>query len=715
VLRRLSLIVLLVVSLPAVATAGPVADVDSASEPPDRRNAASDPLAVDASADVDSTEAAETITRTTTLRLTPEEPGRYEAVVRYDVPDSVTSLDVTLGSESTVTAADGFERSGSDTWAWTESTDSATLTLSVDANETATGRRAPASGGGDADASAPDAAGVGGPSAQAPGTGSLSIPSASADEGLAFADAGSWALVRLPRLGTSWRWSGTEDVGLAKGTTVDGPGATGGSIAYLGEVRRYEASARGESFQLVVPERAELRESPDAILASLTAASDRLRVGGRSDRVVVFAAPGDVDWGVAGIQYGDDDAWVVADAELSTASNAWLHEYVHTRQGFETTESGAWTVEATAEYYAALLAFEQGRVSYAEFREKLERGGRDRYDDDVLASPSTWSGGANYLKGSLAAGAIDLRMRQATDRSATLQSAFRKLNGYNGTVSNGVFLDAVGDAAGASVRSTASELTRTERTADAWSEGTHGEYFGDLPAVFEYEFGTGALAAAGVVGERSLSGDSIALARGETLAVAVGVRNVGWEAGTYETALAVDGAVVDERAGELAANGSTTETFERTFDEPGTYTVSVADRRIEVRVVEAAEPVVASVDAPDRVAAGEDVQFTVTYRNDAAVPGNVTAPFVVDGEEVAERTVQVPAERQVKRTYTLSLSPGGHEVRVGDASVAVTVEGETDDGADGEPVPDVPTPGFGAAGAAVALVGLGALLARRRR
>ncbi len=647
---------------------------------------------------------AETIRRVVELSLTPDEPGSVRAVVRYDVPSAVTRLEMSVGEDSTVVAADGFEREGDGTYAWTESTSTPTLELRVDANQTSGGRRAVSDG----------ARGLAA-ATRAGGDGTAS------DDGYVFVDAGSWALVQVPRVGTRWRWTGADDVGLEKEAVVDGPGATGGEMAYLGPVERYAADGRDERFELVVPERAELNATPDAVLGSLVAASEALRVDARSESVFVVAAPDDVDWEVAGLQYGEDDAWVLAGSPVESPDSVWLHEYVHTRQAFETSDSGRWVTEATADYYAALLAYEQGLASYGAFREQLARGQRDRYDDDVLAFPQTWSGGANYLKGALATGAVDLAVRESTNSSASFQTVFRALNERDGAVSNDVILDAVGDAGGGDVREYAAALTRSDRTAETWDAGTHERYFGVQPPVFDVSVPVDGVAASGSYGERTLGRTRATVVTGETLSVTATVANVGWRAGTYATEMRVDGERVAARDGELAAGASTTVTFERAFDAPGTYRVRVGGRTLTVEVVRPPSPTVEDVSVPTTVAAGDQVTLSFSVRNDAPVPGRVVVPVTLDGEVLANETVVVPAESSVKRTYAVSFAdPGERVVSVRDTTVTVQVTG-TAATATSEPgnasatEPSLPVPGFGASAALAALAALaGAAVGRAR-
>ena len=721
VLRSVLLVAVLVVSLPAIATAGATAPApgahadDSATAPARSLDAASDvatgvpgstaaSAATAANASAAAASADETIVRTIELSLTPEEPGSVRAVVEYLVPSAVTRLGVSVGEHSTVTATDGFERAADGSYEWTASTDAPTLELRVDANRTSGGRRGPGDGG-----------------ALRAGL-ENSVGGAGTENGFVFVDAGQWALVQVPQVGTRWRWTGVDDVDIARETVVNGEGATGGEMAYLGPVKRYEAEGREETIELVVPERATLNATPGRVLGSLVAASEDLRVGARSDDVFVVAAPDDVDWEIAGLQYGEDDAWVLADSPVDSADSVWLHEYVHTRQSFTASDSARWFVEGSANYYAALLAYEQGNVSYASFRDTLARGQRDRYGDDVLAFPQTWSAGGDYLKGALATGAVDLALRRETNRTASFQSAFRDLNAYDGTVTNTVLLDAVEHAGGPDVRQYAGGLTQSERTADTWDRDTHERYFATTPALFDVSIAPDGVTATGENGERTLDRTRPIVVAGERLVVAVAVENVGGRTGEYATDMRVEDVVVAERSGELAAGASTTVTFEEQFDEPGTYRVRAGTETLRVEVVEPPSPTVENVQVPTTVASGEEVTLSFEVRNTAPVPGRVVVPVSLDGEVLSNESILVPARSSVQRTYTVSFAGAGErDVRVRDTTVTVQVRGETtDEPASGGTTTEnsLPVPGFGGVTALAALLAVLALAARaggRRR
>jgi len=169
--------------------------------------------------------------------------------------------------------------------------------------------------------------------------------------------------------------------------------------------KEHRRTVDGETFRLVVPEAATLRESPEAVLSALAAASGRLDVRMRSDEVFVVAVPNDVDWGPPGLKYGRSDAWVVADERLEKSNPVWFHEYVHVRQRFsnsndDTAAEVGVLVEAQADYYAGLLALETGRTDFGDFSDLLERGERSRYADGVLIDRSTWDDpDTDYAKG----------------------------------------------------------------------------------------------------------------------------------------------------------------------------------------------------------------------------------------------------------------------------------------------------------------------------
>ncbi|MFC6756368.1 hypothetical protein ACFQER_06260 [Halomicroarcula sp. GCM10025894] len=257
------LTVLLVVSMGGTAVAsGPVTDTSRSTDAsgPAVESAGSSTNASLSAAD--GTASDDAIVRTSRYALTPEEPGSVRVTLTYELPDDVRSLETRLVDDGSVTSTDGFDRVNSTRYEWDESTERASITLTYKPNETTS-------------KTGPEAA----------------------DGRYVFADAGEWALIRQFRASSRYSYTGSQP-GFERRSETDGPGAVGDRIVFLGEVSTAERTQNGQTFRLVVPEAADLDESPEAILDSLTNASQSLRIGDRDETVTGFAAPTDrLEWG----------------------------------------------------------------------------------------------------------------------------------------------------------------------------------------------------------------------------------------------------------------------------------------------------------------------------------------------------------------------------------------------------------------------------------
>jgi len=629
------------------------------------------------------------ITAIQELRLTPGEPGEVTVVQRYRVPDRVSSLKPELPEAVTVTGTTGFSRGNGTIYEWDGDTTTPRITFTMRVNETV----------------------------------ELSGPEGAQGRYL-FVDAGEWALFRRPAVPTSWSWSGAAPVGITREQTAAGEGYVGEWMVYLGAVATRERTAHGQRFELVLPERAALSDSPDAILDSLAGAGDRVRVGDRDPVVNVFAAPTTtVRWGVRGLQYGDRDMWVRDAEPLATAENTWLHEYVHTRQGYDVAPSAKWTNEAFATYYAALLAFEQGRVDFAAFREALRPGTARPQSDAILTEPRSWVNAANYLKGSLVAGDIDLRIRLATDGRRSLQAVFSAMNARSGPVDARAVFESVGTVAGPEVRRAAVTYAGTERTPDLWSADTHARAFASTPALVEVGIATepDALAVSGPYRNVTRTGSELTLYTGETLATTGAVTNAGGAPGEYEARFVVDGAVATTESGTVAPGERVTYRFERTFDEAGEYTLAVGGDRVTVEVYEPAAATVTALSANRTALSGPGaVAFTATVSNTHGVParGNVTLRGP-DGP-IVDRRVALGTGENRTLSGVARLERGEYDFTLGSADPLVVTVGDVGGGGDDSGAADDESgssglgPGFGPLAALVGLLGAFALLARRR-
>lgn len=626
----------------------------------------------------DATQTDDTIVQTNRYALLPDRPGSVQVTITYDVPDRVQSLETQFRTAGTVTDTDGFNRINETAYEWDESTATASLTVRYDVNET-TSRTGPEA----------------------------------ADGRYLFADVGEWALFKQFPTRTGWRYSGGDTpVTIDRRSETAGPGAAGDRLVYLGGVSTVERSQSGQTFRLVIPEAADLEEPPEAILTSLANASQSLQIGDRDESVTGFAAPtGRVEWGVRGLAYGGSEFWVRDFEPLDEPANVWLHEYVHTRQEFRTTAETRWLTEATAQYYAAQLTLEQERIGFEAYRRYLGGGERSTYDDVVLATPSTWTANANYVKGALAAGRLDVTLRTATNRTGTLEGVVRELNRGSQPVTQAAFLGAVETTGGAEGRATAAELSATSEPVSMWDQRTQSRLFQPVPARITYALPAGpeGYRASGPYRNATVPATPVRLAAGERLTVDTVVSNAGGEAGAYNATLTVDGRAVASATGELAAESERTVRLSHTFDRPGEYTLGAGEETATVVVEEPAEPTVSNVSVDrERVRAGDSVRVTATVRNDASVPANGSVAFTRDGEPVTTRAVTLSPGASTELSVTVDLPTAG-TVRLGAgtaAPVAVTVVAPTTGTSAGS------GPGFTAALAVLAA--LAALLARRR-
>ncbi|WP_136717922.1 hypothetical protein [Halorientalis salina] len=612
------------------------------------------------------------------LQLSPAQPGEITVTLRYDTPSNLAGLRVELPEDTTVAGTQGFtERDGEYVWDKRTSVPTLTYRLSVNRTREASG---PFAGSGD----------------------------------YLFVDAGSWALVRKPQVSTGWSQPFDENITLTKSTTVDGSGAVGDELAYLGEYREYQRSAHGQRFRLVVPEHADMAAQPDEVLDSVATASDALRVGDRDSSVFMIAAPTDsVQWGVNGLQTGESDFWARDRSRLDSADNVWIHEYVHTRQDYEPAAETRWFTEASATYYAALFALEADRIDYRTFRNRLALGERAADTDAVLSDTSTWEEVAPYTKGALVAGELDRRTRLAnTDNS--LQTAFRRVNSHEGTVGQLDFRSAIRSAGGADVTTLWDRYTTTTATPSMWDRNAHARAFETRLPNVSYQFGATTNASVirvtgpyrtGTVGEQR----PVRLATGETLTADVIVSNTGTAAGEYEATARLDGTTIAQQNGTLDANATTRWPVTHTFTDAGTYALSVGDRQIEVVVTPPATPAVErlTADGSDPVA-GDTVTLDATVRNDDAVPAAGNLSLSQDGETVdTRRVVLTPGETRTLSFERTVDAAGDTRFELGDRNLTLTVRepstpaGTDSGGSDGASSGD--GPGFGVGSALVGL------------
>lgn len=614
-----------------------------------------------------------------------ESPDAGEVDVRTEVtvPTGTTSLQITIPEGTDVYETNGFQQSPNDpnTYEWTRETDQPSLRYSYEGNVT--------------------------------------IDRGDGPEYI-YAVTDEWAIIRTPPINV--QWSGVQ-AEVTRTYGVDGDGVSGRQIAYLGPYTEHARETTDQRFRLVVSDHGEMAESPEDVLDSLADASRRIEGGERDDEVAVFVVPSsNIEWAATGIQRGDSDMWVRDAERLDTPANTWVHEYVHTRQDYDRTEKTRWTVEGMADYYAALITYEQGRIDYEAFRRRMERGTADRHDDVQLTDPDTWEGTrGSYEKGALVLGHLDRRLR--TDADSSIDAVIRQLNQPDQKLTHEAFLDAIEQEGNADIRSDAERFTQTTATPEVWSREQHVAAFGGPQMRYEFV----GFAVDGPYRTTDLRTPSIVT--GETLRPTVRVRNVGNQAGDFSADFTVDGDAVATENGTLAPDEETTIEFERRFDAAGDYEMSVGGATETATVQPPSDLDVTGLTVdPTSAALGETVTITATVESSADRPAEGEVVFTADGETIGSETVVLGSGTTTVAVETSFDSPGDHTIAAGDQSTTVTVRDETATpdsrtptaGPGGTPPESggmTPTESDGAGfGAAVAILGLlGSLLLARRR
>lgn len=575
--------------------------------------------------------AAATVEVDNTLAQT-DTKGEVDVKTQVTVPDEATSLEITIPEDTDVYETEGFRQSGTDdrTYEWTGGTDRPFLRYDLAGNRT--------------------------------------IDRGNGEQFL-YAVTDEWAVVRSPSINV--RATGI-DLSINRSNHVDGEGVAGRHITYLGGYEEHTRQAAGQRFRLVESEHGDMRENPEDVLDSLAHAADHFETGARDDSVLVIAAPSNVDWAATGVQRGDSDMWVRDDERLDRARNTWVHEYVHTRQDYDRTAATRWTIEGMADYYAALLTYEQGRIDFETFQAQMEDGEGDRYSDVQLSDPGTWENNrGNYEKGALVFGHLDRRLR--ADADTTLAAVIAEFNDPGTELTQERFLDAIESVGTTDIRNDAERYTETTETPPVWSRQQHLEAFGGADIRYEFED----FAVSGPYRETAL--DAPRTVTGETLETTVRVRNDGTESGDYTAEFRVDGERIEERTGTLGPGDETTVTFQRRFDTVGEYELSVDPTTVTTAVVEEPADVTVTdltVD-PSTPALGESVTLRASVASSADRPADGDVPFAVDGETIATERVQLAEGSVTVEATTTFEESGEYTVTAGDRSTTVSVKSET--------------------------------------
>lgn len=211
-------------------------------------------------------------------------------------------------------------------------------------------------------------------------------------------------------------------------TEVVGEGYASGHFAFAGPVSSYHRVDGGQNLTVVVPDAATPEWTVERVFDTLAYASETFEVGDRDPSVTAYVLPDPIRGG--GLAIGGAEFWV----NENSIDSSLLHEYVHTRQRWIDTDASTdltaemnWLTEGSADYFHELISWRAGNSTDQAFRAAVAT---DRESDAILRDETSRSSATkNYYKGRRVLAALDIRMRQRSNGTATLADVFRALNG----------------------------------------------------------------------------------------------------------------------------------------------------------------------------------------------------------------------------------------------------------------------------------------------
>lgn len=194
---------------------------------------------------------------------------------------------------------------------------------------------------------------------------------------------------------------------------------------YFGDYTMTTVSNGCHRIRLVVPDSVDMNQNPTTILASLQY-TDRHLGGQRYREVTIFVTPEDFVSSYEGFARRSDI--VVSGSgpyfESDARSHIWIHEYIHTRQRYQPGGDFEWWTEASANYLSIRMGLHSGYLSPERYNEVLEDYGENDTGEAVLANQSTWHNFSTYKRGVLALSQLDSQLREDTNESMTVVTAF---------------------------------------------------------------------------------------------------------------------------------------------------------------------------------------------------------------------------------------------------------------------------------------------------
>ncbi|PSP43208.1 hypothetical protein BRC66_00035, partial [Halobacteriales archaeon QH_2_66_30] len=164
-----------------------------------------------------------------------------------------------------------------------------------------------------------------------------------------------------------------------------------------------------------------------------------------------------------------------------------------------------------------------------------------------------------------------------------------------------------------------------------------------------------------------------------TAQVSATVENVGDRDGTHEVTLLENGEAVATTTVSVPATETRTVTFERTYDEPGSYDFAVDGTAAGTLTVTEADPAAFLVEdvsgGTGSTSAGEPVEITATVTNTGEQRGTAPIRLLIDGVERDAAELTLDADEN--RTVRLRWEPGADDAGEYTAIVESPTDSET--------------------------------------
>ncbi|MFB6075358.1 MAG: hypothetical protein ABEJ89_10130 [Haloarculaceae archaeon] len=345
----------------------------------------------------------------------PDQPGHVRVHATFQVPDAVDGLTVRVPRSARRVTTEGFSPEIGDAYGWKRGFEGPSLSYTALVNAT---------------------------------------------RGTSVADTREWSVFPVSEVTPSVTWTdGGRHLHLQQsaGPAPGEQGVVGESVAMLGPYSVVKSDAG--DVRLVIQQRATMVASQAEAIDAIQFAQNHFDLVDNGNVTTAFVMPPPIEGGVV---VGPGSEFIVGDStRVGDDLFIWSHEYVHTEQNFTTGRQMRWIVEGSADYYGAVLSLQGGHTTYRQFRELMRPG---QYQSTDLSDPRNWRTGgglsANYVKGDRVVGAIDARIREATDGRHTFRDVMRRMNAHDGPVTYDDFVRIVNDVSGRDLRGFVDGLVR---------------------------------------------------------------------------------------------------------------------------------------------------------------------------------------------------------------------------------------------------------------